>query len=86
MLNADAQANAEASHDWPRLGDTLEFGSLLLRILELHGWDVDVRPAIGGVIVIACLPGAGTVSQYGETVADVSTEIFKAASSLQGMR
>lgn len=86
MLNADAQAYAEASHDWPRLGDTFEFGTLLFRLLELHGWSVDIRPAIGGVIVIACLPGAGTVTRYGATVGDVATEIFKAASSIQRTR
>jgi hypothetical protein len=65
-------------HDIPRLGETVEYGSLLLRLVELSGWQVDVRPAIGGVIVYARRPGR-VIQRAGETVADVALPMFEEA-------
>ena len=65
-----------------RLGATVEFRCLLLRLLELHGWTIDTRPAIGGVIVIARRHGH-VVQRYGATEADVATDLFQAAATVQ---
>lgn len=67
-----------------RLGETVEFRCLLFRLLELHGWTIDTRPAIGdGVIVIARRDGQ-VVQRYGASEADVATDLFKAAAAVQG--
>lgn len=66
-------------HDIPRLGETVEFRGLLLRLVELSGWEVDVRPAIGGwSIVYARRPGR-VIQRAGETVSDVAVPIFTEA-------
>lgn len=65
-----------------RLGETVEYGSLLLRLLELHGWTVLRLPAIGGVIVIASRRGQ-VVERHGASVADVACDVFTRCSSLQ---
>lgn len=67
-------------HDIPRLGETAEFGSLLLRLLELGGWSVHQLPAFAGdgIIVIAHRRGR-VVEMRGETIADVAVPIYEEA-------
>jgi hypothetical protein len=66
-----------------RLGETFEFRCLLFRLLELNGWTIDERPAVGGVIFIARRDGH-VVQCYGATAADVATDLFQAAATVQG--
>lgn len=69
-------------HDIPRLGESAEFRSLLLRLVELSGWTVEERPAFGGgVLVIAHRPGLPVIARRGETAADVAVPIFTEAMS-----
>lgn len=86
-LQAEASALVpELDHAEPlelqRLGETVEFGSLLLRIPALNGWTIDKRPALGGVLVTAMRNGH-VVSHWGPTVADVALPIFEAVAALQ---
>lgn len=70
----------EHPHDIPRLGETPEFGSLLLRLLKLGGWEVDELPAFAGDGVIVIARRRGRVVQLaGATLADVAVPIYKLA-------
>lgn len=76
-----------------RLGETFEFGYMLLNLLSISGWQVAVpkpfagldesgeRPA--GVLVIATR-GPLEVKRIGESVAAVATDLFGEAMRLQG--
>jgi hypothetical protein len=68
----------------PRLGDTTEWGSLMLRMLELQGWQVTVRPLFGdsGVLVLAERDRV-VVYRQGNTVADVACDLFQDATNRQ---
>jgi hypothetical protein len=44
-----------------RLGETVEFGRVLVELLVAAGWRVDERPLLGGVLLIAT--GHGTAEQ-----------------------
>jgi hypothetical protein len=71
-----------------RLGETAEFGGLLLRLLQLNGWEI-VGPDDGvtafageGVLVIA-RRGEHEVRRTGPSVAAIAPVLFVEASRLQ---
>lgn len=73
-----------------RLGETLEYGYLLLQLLELAGWDVvvtkpfagvDEELQTGGVLVIAN-NGTFEVKRVGESVAAIASDLFQEAMRL----
>jgi len=68
-----------------RLGATVEFGSLLLNLLEMDGWDVQRVGAFAGegVLVIA-RRGPFEVRRTGESIGEISTEVFKECAALRG--
>ena len=77
-----------------RLGESFEFGYMLLQLLELAGWQVAItRPFAGvdetlehaGVLVIA-ERGPFEVRRVGETVAHVASDLFQEAMSLPRLR
>jgi hypothetical protein len=61
-----------------RLGETIEWGELLIRLLELKGWKVHRRRAFAGdgVILIATNPAGYDVQAAGATVAEASFPLF----------
>lgn len=68
-----------------RLGDTVEFNSLLLRLLELSGWEIVKAPGFAGegVLVIA-RNGPFEVRRQGARVADLVCDVFTEAMQLKG--
>lgn len=87
------QAEAEAlelpePEPWeiPRLGETTEFGSLLIRVLTLQGWRLDERPALGGGNIYFLARGGRVVTRQGDQLADVAVELFTAAAGGQQER
>lgn len=70
-----------------RLGETVEFRSLLLDLLRLNGWVVDSRPAFAGagVLIIASRNGI-EVRRYGRSETEIAVEVFSEASRVQGLR
>lgn len=61
-----------------RLGDTIEWGQMLIRLLELKGWTVHQRRAFAGdgVILIATNPAGYDVQAAGATIAEASFPLF----------
>jgi hypothetical protein len=68
-----------------RLGDTVEFGEILLRMLELAnqetgrpGWTIHRRRGFAGdgVLLIATHPDGYDVSAAGATVAEAAIPLF----------
>jgi len=68
----------------PRLGSTFEFGSLLLRLVELDGWTVIRRPRVGGGVLVEAARGDLRVTRDGELLADVALPVFMEAMQLRG--
>jgi protein subunit release factor A len=58
--------------------------SQLLRLLELQGWLVEVRPAIGGEVMVIAAKDCYEVARQGATVADVAVEVFKEVAHVSG--
>jgi hypothetical protein len=70
-----------------RLGETREFGSLLLRLLSLDGWDVGhVRAFAGDGVLVVARRGELEVRRQGASVADVACDVFTEAMELRGHR
>lgn len=76
-----------------RLGDTFEFGYMLLELLSLSGWQVAVTTPFAGMdetgerraeVLVIASRGPLEVRRIGETVAAVATELFGEAMRLQG--
>lgn len=79
-------------HGMQRLGETFEFGAMLMQLLGLAGWTVVItKPFAGiheleqehadGVLVIAERDGL-EVRRTGASLADVASEIFSEAMAL----
>lgn len=66
-----------------RLGESVEWGELLVSLLEQAGWEIERRPLIGdGVILIAT--GHGTsVSAAGDTFTGAAAPLFERAMALK---
>lgn len=57
-------------------------GELLLRFLSVTGWDVDLRPAVAGVTLLAVQPHEGgllRISAWGRTAEAASFAAFAQA-------
>jgi hypothetical protein len=57
-------------------------GELLLRFLSVTGWDVDLRPAVAGVTLLAVQPGDDgplRISAWGRTPEAASFAAFAQA-------
>lgn len=67
-----------------RIGSSLEFGSLLLRLVELDGWTVMRRPRVGGGEIIECARGDQRVCRDADMLADVAVDVFREAMRLGG--
>jgi hypothetical protein len=69
-----------------RLGETDEFGSLLLRLLELDGWEVATGlPAFAGAgVLVIARKGPFEVKRTAPRLADIATDVFVEARSLRG--
>ena len=63
-------------HDLERLGETAEFRSLLLRLLALAGWQVDVRPMLGGGVIVIASRRGRVIERAGAAVEDLAIPIF----------
>lgn len=58
-----------------RLGESVEFGGVLVGLLEQLGWDVVERPLLGGVLLIAT--GHGCHQQaFDDTYAGAAYALF----------
>lgn len=83
----------DPERDVERLGDSLEFGSLLLETLSAHGWTVTVQSAFGGGIVDEDVAGVLVIASknghevrgVGRSIADVAGEIFAEATRVQAI-
>lgn len=68
-----------------RLGETVEFGHVLVGLLERADWDVTERPLLGGVLLIAV--GHGTAVQaLGDDYAEAAGALFERALALKTWR
>jgi hypothetical protein len=68
-----------------RLGETAEFGSLLLRLLELNGWHVaQLRGFAGDGVLVIARKGPFEVARTGARLADIATDVFREAMHLKG--
>ncbi len=68
----------------PKLGSTVEFGALLLRLVELDGWTVIRRPRVGGGVLVEACHGDLRVARDGDQLADVALPVFMEAMRLRG--
>jgi hypothetical protein len=62
-----------------RLGESIEWGELQLRLLELAGWTIERRPTIGGGVLVFASKAGATVSAAGDTLAEASSALFQRA-------
>lgn len=67
----------EHAGELERLGETQEWGELMLHLLQLQGWTVTVRPLFSnsGVLVLAERDRV-IVYRKGDSIADVACELF----------
>lgn len=78
-----------------RLGETFEFGSMLLHLMRASGWEIaETKPFAAmsetgdqdaGVLVIA-RRGALEIKRTGESLAAIALDLFNEAMYLQGRR
>lgn len=66
-----------------RLGETTEFGSMLLRLLSLDGWEVVRTRAFGGGVLVIARKGEHEIRRSGGSLADVACDVFGAAMALK---
>lgn len=64
-----------------RLGETVEWGDLLIRLLRLQGWTVVRRPLIGGGVLLIAGRGNVRAGACALTEAEASVELFARAAS-----
>lgn len=76
-----------------RLGDSFEFGYMLLELLSLSGWQVNITTPFAGMdetgehraeVLVIATRGPLEVKRIGETVASVAADLFGEAMRLQG--
>lgn len=81
QLSFDDLPALEADDELQRLGETREFGYLLLELLNHAGWDVVVTAAFAGegVLVIARGVDGIEIKRQGAKVADVAADLFQEA-------
>jgi hypothetical protein len=71
----------EVAGDLERLGETREWGLLMLHLLELDGWKVTIRPRLADGVLVYAQRDRLVIFRAGDTIADVAVELFLASRS-----
>lgn len=71
------------AHDIERLGGTHEWGSLMLKLLEASGLEVNRFPAFAGGVSVEVRIGPLTLGASGAEIADFATDLFVEAIRLR---
>lgn len=75
---------AEDTWDWERLGESMEFGEVLLELLEDQGWHIERRSmfAGAGLLLIATRPDIDhSMCGEGPSVAGAALSLFNEIAS-----
>lgn len=62
-----------------RLGNTDEWAGCLVFLLEHAGWEITMRPALGGGHLVIARRGNAVVKHQAEVLADAVYPVFQAA-------
>lgn len=69
-----------------RLGETVEFGRVLVGLLEKAGWQVEERPSLGGGVMLIAIGHGTSVRACDDEYAGAAGALFERVMALKRWR